>query len=54
MLENYQSAAEIIVQIVYAVVIVAILAGAAAGLRLLFGKRAGSDRNTHTNTHDTD
>lgn len=40
MLEDYQSAAEIIVQIVYAVVIIALLVGAVAGLQILFAKRS--------------
>ena len=42
MLENYQSAAEIIVLMVYAVVVIAILVGVVAGLRLILGKRNGS------------
>jgi len=46
MLESYQNAAEIIVQIVYVVVVVTIVVGAAAGLRLLFRKRAGRIRKT--------
>jgi hypothetical protein len=54
MLENYQNAAEIIVQIVYAVVVVTILVGAVAGLRLLFGKRVGRIRNTDVSQHDSD
>ena len=53
MLEDYQNAAEIIVQIVNAVVVVTILAGAVAGLRLFFGKRVGRSRNTDVNQNDS-
>ena len=42
MLENYQSAAEIIVLMVYAVVVIAVLVGVVAGLRLVLGKRNSS------------
>lgn len=54
MLENYQSAAEIIVLIVYAVVVLTILVGAAAGLRLLFRKRVGRTRKTDDIREDDD
>jgi hypothetical protein len=46
MLEDYQNAAEIIVLIVYAVVVVTILVGAIAGLRIFFGKRGRKNDST--------
>ncbi len=54
MVEDYQNAAEIIVQIVNAVVVVTILAGAVAGLRLYFRKRVGRSRNTDVNQNDSE
>ena len=39
-LDNYQNAAEIVVQLVYGIVFLAVLAGAVIGIRFLFNKRS--------------
>ena len=54
MVEDYQNAAEIIVQIVNAVVVIALLAGAIAGLLFFFGKRIGRDRNADEKQNDNE
>lgn len=54
MVEDYQNAAEIIVQFVNAVVIIALLVGAVVGFRFYFGKRGGRSRNTDENQNDSE
>ena len=51
MVQEYQNAAEIIVQIVYAVVLISVIVGAVYALRLMFGKTNDQFENTINNTN---
>jgi len=47
MLEDYQNAAEIIVQLIYGAAIIATLAGGVAAIRFLWHKRVRRTRETN-------
>jgi hypothetical protein len=53
-LAGYQNAAEIIVQFVYALVVISVLAAAAAGLWIFFKKRAANSRNANGDQNSGD
>ena len=54
LLDNYQTAAEVVTLLVYAVVVVAVLACAAFGLRSVLGKNSDGSPEENTGRHDGD